>query len=139
MSGDGRLIRRNTHAVAQPCGQSEPRTQNPARGGRGLSMPNGPHGPLSGSESANIGEANSAGPDAGDTALCVAPPSPGSGGGGVSDFLRFQATERAVCSVGRAWTAALSGLILGPELTLTRGSEPWAEAEKPALNTSMLV
>ena len=38
---------------------------------------------------------------------------------GVSDLRRFGAAERAVWPVGRAGTAAPSGWILGPELTLT--------------------
>eukprot|EP00969_Alexandrium_andersonii_P359085 15452408-Alexandrium_andersonii.AAC.1 len=38
---------------------------------------------------------------------------------GVSDFRRFGAAERAVWPVGRFGTAAPSGWIGGPELTLT--------------------
>eukprot|EP00969_Alexandrium_andersonii_P337285 14907128-Alexandrium_andersonii.AAC.1 len=40
-------------------------------------------------------------------------------GMGASDFRRFGAAETAVWPVGRAGTAAPSGPILGPELTLT--------------------
>eukprot|EP00969_Alexandrium_andersonii_P011632 506721-Alexandrium_andersonii.AAC.1 len=40
---------------------------------------------------------------------------------GVSDVCRFRAAEGAVWPVGRAGTAAPSGWILDPELTLTRG------------------
>eukprot|EP00969_Alexandrium_andersonii_P371878 15480476-Alexandrium_andersonii.AAC.1 len=39
---------------------------------------------------------------------------------GVSDFRRFEAAERALRPVRRAGTAAPSGWIMGPELTLTR-------------------
>eukprot|EP00969_Alexandrium_andersonii_P064235 2829401-Alexandrium_andersonii.AAC.1 len=39
---------------------------------------------------------------------------------GVSDFRRFAAAGRAVWPIGHAVTAASSGWILGPELTLTR-------------------
>eukprot|EP00969_Alexandrium_andersonii_P306026 13528008-Alexandrium_andersonii.AAC.1 len=39
----------------------------------------------------------------------------------VCDFRRFRAADRAVWPVGHAGTAAASGWILGPELTVTRG------------------
>eukprot|EP00969_Alexandrium_andersonii_P308267 13626167-Alexandrium_andersonii.AAC.1 len=42
-----------------------------------------------------------------------------SAAGGVSDFRRFGAAERAVGPVGRAGTAAPSGWISGVALTLT--------------------
>eukprot|EP00969_Alexandrium_andersonii_P092530 4085060-Alexandrium_andersonii.AAC.1 len=52
--------------------------------------------------------------------LRAAPPAHGSAARGISDFRRFGAAERTVWPVRRAGTAAPSGWILGPELTLTR-------------------
>eukprot|EP00969_Alexandrium_andersonii_P253220 11191231-Alexandrium_andersonii.AAC.1 len=50
---------------------------NPSRAGRGPSTPNGPNGPLCGWESANVGDPQSAGPDARGAALRTAPLVPG--------------------------------------------------------------
>eukprot|EP00969_Alexandrium_andersonii_P355894 15445423-Alexandrium_andersonii.AAC.1 len=49
-------MHRNTSTVTLPSAQSELGAQNPARGGRGPSVPNGPKGPLRGSESAKVGD-----------------------------------------------------------------------------------
>eukprot|EP00969_Alexandrium_andersonii_P293227 12960318-Alexandrium_andersonii.AAC.1 len=46
------VIGRNTETVTSVSGQSELGAPNPAQGGRGPSMPNGPNVPLCGSDSA---------------------------------------------------------------------------------------
>eukprot|EP00969_Alexandrium_andersonii_P090347 3989266-Alexandrium_andersonii.AAC.1 len=48
--------------------------ENPARGGRGPSTPDGLNSTLRGSEPAKVGDPRSAGPNAGGAALRAAPP-----------------------------------------------------------------
>eukprot|EP00969_Alexandrium_andersonii_P039446 1728548-Alexandrium_andersonii.AAC.1 len=53
---------------------------------------------------------------------------------GVSNFRCFGATERAVWTVGRAGTAAPSGWIVGPQLSLI-----WRLSDRPGATTYLLM
>eukprot|EP00969_Alexandrium_andersonii_P276039 12201385-Alexandrium_andersonii.AAC.1 len=66
-------------------------------------------------------------------ALRAAPPAPGSAARGVSDCRQCGAVETAVWPVGGAGTAAPSGCILGPELTLSRHQSDCLGV-RPAIN-----
>eukprot|EP00969_Alexandrium_andersonii_P288158 12739388-Alexandrium_andersonii.AAC.1 len=85
-------------------------------GGRGPSSPNGPTGPLRGSESAQIRSPRTADPSAGDAALraqiCNTQP---------PMFCRFRDAERAVWPVGRAGTETSHGGLGATSPTSTGG------------------